>query len=53
MEDDYVNENARSRWIERHAALAPAPVRDERDDENDDDEDDEGDDDAVMAAPGR
>jgi hypothetical protein len=48
LEEDYVNENARARWIERHAApaLAPAPVEPGE-------EDDEEDDDAVGAAPGR
>jgi hypothetical protein len=49
MEDDYVNENARARWIERHATLAPVPVHADRDDEDDDDGDDDEDDDAVRA----
>jgi hypothetical protein len=38
--DDYVDKNGRIRWIERHAALAPAPARDERDEEDDDDDGD-------------
>jgi len=47
MADDYVDEDGRIRWIERHEALAPVPVRDERDEEGDEDGngDDEEDDD--------
>jgi type IV secretory pathway VirD2 relaxase len=41
MADDYVDENGRIRWIERHEALAPVPVRDERDEDRDDEDDDD------------
>jgi len=41
MADDYVDENGRIRWIERHEALAPVPSRDERDEKHDEDGDDE------------
>ena len=41
MADDYVDEDGRIRWIERHEALAPVPVRDERDEDPDEDPDDD------------
>jgi hypothetical protein len=54
MPDDYVDEDGRIRWIERHEALAPTPVRDERHEGDDEDGDDEGEEgDGVRAAPGR
>ncbi len=44
MADDYVDENGWIRWVEPRQALAPVPVRDERDEEGEEDGDQDGDD---------